>query len=70
MLYTHITQLVTHTTNAYIAAAYLAIMLLSLLRRVIIYIYHLERAKVDAFSLRRNCGKISDLISHFFILNM
>ena len=31
MLYTHIAQLMTHTTTVYIAAAYLAIMLLSLL---------------------------------------
>ena len=31
VLYTHIAQLMTHTTYAYIAAAYLAIMLLSLL---------------------------------------
>ena len=31
MLYTHIAQLMTHTTNVYIASAYLAIMLLSLL---------------------------------------
>ena len=31
VLYTHIAQLMTHTTIVYIAAAYLAIMLLSLL---------------------------------------
>ena len=31
VLYAHIVQLMTHTTNVYIAAAYLAIMLLSLL---------------------------------------
>ena len=31
MLYTHIAQLMTHATYVYIAAAYLAIMLLSLL---------------------------------------
>ena len=31
LLYTHIAQLMTHTTIVYIAAAYLAIMLLSLL---------------------------------------
>ena len=31
VLYTHITQLMTDTTYAYIAAAYLTIMLLSLL---------------------------------------
>ena len=31
MLYTHIAQLMNHTTNVYIAAAYLAIVLLSLL---------------------------------------
>ena len=30
MLYTHIAQLMTHTTNVYMAAGYLAIMLLSL----------------------------------------
>ena len=45
----------THTTYAYIAAAYLAIMLLTLLQRVIksqrVYIYHLDSAKVDTFSL-------------------
>ena len=29
--YTHIVQLMTHTTNVYIAAAYLSIILLSLL---------------------------------------
>ena len=31
VLHAHIAQLMTHTTNVYIAAAYLAIMLLSLL---------------------------------------
>ena len=30
-MYTHVVQLMTHTVNAYIAAAYLAFILLSLL---------------------------------------
>ena len=62
MLCTRITQLMTHKTYVYIAAPYLAIMSLSLLaycRRVIknqkVYIYHLDRAKDDTFSLRKIC---------------
>ena len=51
----------THTTNVYIAAAaaYLAIMLLSLMPycrgqlRAKSYVYHLDTAKVDTFSLRK-----------------
>ena len=55
----------THTTNVYIAAAaaaYLAIMLLSLMPycrgqlRVKRYVYHLDTAKVDTFSLRKIWG--------------
>ena len=62
MLYTHIAQLMTHTTNVYIAAAYIAIMLLSFLAyckgnlRMKGCLYHLDAAKVDTFSLRKFCG--------------
>ena len=57
------TQLMTHATNVYIAAAaaYLAIMLLSLLaycigKLVKRCVYHLDTAKVDTYFLRKACG--------------
>ena len=59
------TQLMTHATNVYIAAAaaaaYLAIMLLSLLAYCIgklikRCVYHLDTAKVDTYFLRKACG--------------
>ena len=55
MLYTDITQLMTHTTKVYIAAAYLLTMSLSLLaiKSQKVYIYILNTAKVDTFSLRK-----------------
>ena len=64
----------THTTYVYIAAAYLAIMGLSLLaycRRVIkserVYIYSLDSAKVDTFSLRKiKAAKFSEILKFKF----
>ena len=62
MLYTYIAQVMTHTTNVYMAAAYFAIILLSLLAycrgqlRVKRSVYHLDTAKLDTFSLRKVCS--------------
>ena len=58
-LYTHIIQLMTHVTNVYIAAAYLAIMLLNFLAycrgqlRVKRCVCYLDTAKVNTFSVRK-----------------
>ena len=54
VLYTHIAQLMTHTTNIYIAAAvpYLAVTLQS--QKVCVY--HLDTAKDDTFSVRKVLG--------------
>ena len=72
-MYTHITQLMTHTTNVYITAAYLAIMLQSFLAysrgelRVKRCVYHLNRAKVDTFFLRKVVANFINLLLHFHV---
>ena len=70
MLYTHIVQLMIHTTYLYIAAAYLAVMLLIILayysQRV--YTYHLDLAKFDTFSLRKaKAAKVSENFKFKFL---
>ena len=62
MLLTHIAQLMTHTTNVYVAATYLAIMLLSLLvycrglLRAKGCLYHVNTVQVDIVPLRKIYG--------------
>ena len=62
----------THTAYVYIAAAYLAIMLLSILQRVIrsqrVYTYYFDSAKGDTFSLRKvSVAKFSETFKFKFL---
>ena len=74
VLYTHIAQIMTHTTTVYIAAAadaYLTIMLLSILAyckgklRIKRCVYYLHPIKVDSYSLRKDCGEAFRLAFKF-----
>ena len=58
MLYTHIAQLMTHATNVYKAAAYLAVILISLLTycsesKSAYIIRTQQKANVDIFPLKK-----------------
>ena len=71
---THISQLITHATNVYIAAAYFAVMLLSLLallmviksQKFCISFVHSESQYI--FSRQKNMAKFSDLFLDFQVL--
>ena len=65
MLYTHIAQIMTHTTYVYTAYNYVT-KLFGILQRVImiqkVYIYHLDSAKTAIFSLRKvSAAKIPEI---------
>ena len=72
MLYTHIAQLMTHTTNIlcscclpfnYVTKTF------GILQKVVksqkVYVYYLDTAKGDTFSLRKVCGYIFSLVFKF-----
>ena len=74
LLYAHINHVLTYTTNVYIAAAYLAIMLLSLLAycredlRDKECLYHLNTAKANIFPSEKFVAKFSGLFFNFQVL--
>ena len=75
MLYANTAQLMTHAANVYMAAAYLAVMLLSLLAysrgqlRTKFYLYHcmFERSKPIFIFSEKFVTKFSDLILNFLL---